>query len=581
MLAWLSKLRLPDLTPKSVICFREGYTLNLFWHDLFAGVSVGVIALPLALAFAIGSGVEPEQGLYTAIVAGFLISLLGGSRVQIAGPTGAFIVLVYAIVQRHGYDGLALATFLAGIMLILMGLLRCGALLKFIPFSVTTGFTTGLALVIFMSQIKDFFGIDLDNVPPKFVDKCWILCLNAHTYSPWAAGMSITTLTMIFILRYYFPKFPGAIFGIVAATLITSFFSLPLETIASKFGEIPSFPLPTFPSFSLGQVRAVFPDAIAIALLGAIESLLSAVIADGMTGQRHRSNCELVAQGFGNIGSVIFFGIPASGGIARTSANIRLGAKTPMAGMIHAVTLLLLIVVFAPWASLIPLPTLSAVLVYIAWNMSELHQFIHILKGRSGDALILVTTFALTVLVDIVAAVQVGVVLSAVLFLKKMTDKTIVRVVRMIEKENVTEGPGVGNGEILFRDDVPKDTVVFEIKGPFFYSVADLLVDTLGHLPTKPRVFILRMRDVPLVDATGINALKQFANKCKRENIIFLVSELQKEIAEEFKRTHLDEIIGSERLFHNIDSALDYDKSKKIEPQSLKDTKRKLYPEVS
>lgn len=569
MWKFFDKLRLADYTPMSIICLREGYTLRQFFNDLFAGVSVGVIALPLALAFAIGSGVAPERGLYTAIIAGFLISLLGGSRVQIGGPTGAYVVLVYAIVQRHGYEGLALATLLAGLMMVLMGLARFGILLKFIPYSVTTGFTTGIAVVIFTSQIKDFFGLQIPNLSPEFLAKCKDYCFFASTWNPWAMAISVGTLVMIFGLRKYFPKFPGAIVAIILATLLTYFLSLPLETIESKFGQIPNtLPIPSLPMMSLQKIREVFPDAITIALLGAIESLLSAVVADGMTGHRHRSNCELVAQGIGNFGSVIFGGIPATGAIARTSANIRLGAKTPVAGMIHALTLLLLMVVFAPLAAKIPLCALSAVLVFVAWNMSELPHFFNLMKGPRSDVSVLLITFLLTVLIDLTVAVQVGVLLSAVLFLKKMTDNTTVQVCRILAEENIEEHPEVSDGEILYRSDVPSDVSVFEIKGPFFYSVADLLDEALMKLDKMPRVFILRMRNVPMVDATGLRALRQFAQKCKQKNVVFIMSGISEKLLDLFQRTHLIDDIGMDHIFPNIDSALIYAKAVNLDNDS-------------
>ncbi len=319
-----------DFIPKSIVCFREGYSREYFFNDLFAGISVGVIALPLALAFAIGSGVTPEKGLFTAIVAGFLISLLGGSRVQIAGPTGAFVVVIYAIIQKHGYDGLALATLIAAVLMILMGLARFGVLLKFIPYPVTTGFTTGIAFVILFSQIKDFFGLEAEKIPPEFLEKCNLYCQIAHTWNLWALLIAAITTALIFILRHYRPRWPVVIIAITITTAATYFFHLPIETIESKFGEIPKvLPSPGLPHFSYELFKQVFPDAITIALLGAIESLLSAVVADGMIGTRHKSNTELIAQGLGNIGSVVFGGIPATGAIARTSANIRMGAKTP------------------------------------------------------------------------------------------------------------------------------------------------------------------------------------------------------------------------------------------------------------
>lgn len=471
----ISNYKFQDYIPKLFLCLKEGYNRKYFLNDLFAGISVGVIALPLAIAFAIGSGVPPERGLFTAIVAGFLISLLGGSRVQIGGPTGAFVIVVYTIIQKHGYDGLAVATIIAGILMILMGIARFGVYLKFIPFPVTTGFTTGIALVIFTSQIKDFFGLQIDNVPPQFLEKCAMFCLQAYTWNKWAFFVASSTLILIFILRRYCPKLPGAIIAVVLATVLGYIFDLPIETIQSKFGEIPrALPTPSFPTISYDLIKNVFPDAITIALLGSIESLLSAVVADGMSGHRHRSNCELVAQGLANIGSIIFGGIPATGAIARTSANIRMGAKTPIAGMIHAGTLLLLMVFLAPLAAKIPLCALSAVLIYVAWNMSELEQFIEILRSQKSEALILLITFLLTVLIDLSVAVQVGVILSAVIFVKKMTDNTSVEVCRILIDENDHETPELKDSEILFRKDIPEDVTVFEINGPFFYSVADL-----------------------------------------------------------------------------------------------------------
>lgn len=553
----LKNYRMQDYIPKLFLCFKEGYNKDIFIGDLFAGLSIGVIALPLALAFAIGSGVPPERGLFTAIIAGFLISCLGGSRVQIGGPTGAFVIIVYTIVQKHGYDGLAVATVMAGLMMILMGIARFGVFLKFIPFPVTTGFTTGIALVIFTSQIKDFLGLQIDKVPPHFLEKCTTFCLQAYTWNKWAFLLATGTLIFIFVLRKYYPRIPGAILAILIATVISHAFSLPVETIYSKFGEIPRIlPTPSFPTFSYELIKNVFPDAITIALLGAIESLLSAAVADGMTGNRHRSNCELVAQGFANIGSIIFGGIPATGAIARTTANIRMGAKTPVAGMIHAITLLLLMLLLAPLAAKIPLCALSAVLVYVAWNMSELGHFVEILKSQKSEALILLATFLLTVLIDLSVAVQVGVILAAVIFVKKMTDNTSVEVCRILIDENNHEIAELKDSEILFRKDIPEDVTVFEINGPFFYSVADLLSEALTKLERTPRVFILRMRKVPIVDTTGIKALKEFKRKCDKRGIVFLISGMQEKIRLTFKNTSVESTIGQDHMFSDIDSAL-------------------------
>lgn len=554
---FFSKAR--DYTPKSVICFQEKYTKEIFLQDLFAGVSVGIIALPLALAFAIGSGVSPERGLYTAIVAGFLISLLGGSRVQIGGPTGAYVPIVYSIVQQHGYEGLAIATVIGGILMILMGIARCGVLLKFIPYPVTTGFTTGIAVVILSTQVKDFFGLQLNDVPPEFLEKCKLFCLLSHTWSPWAISISLGTLFLTVVLRRMYPRFPAALFAVIAATLVAYFFHFPVETIQSKFGNIPrTLPLPSFPSFSYEQIQKMFPDAITIALLGAIESLLSAVVADGATGNRHRSNCELVAQGFANIGSIVFGGIPATGAIARTSANIRLGAKTPVAGMTHAITLLLLMLLFAPYAGKIPLAALSGVLILVAWNMSELENFYSILRGQKSDAIVLIITFLLTVLIDLAVAVQAGVILAAILFLKHMSDSTTVQASKIVLSEDAHMHPEIRDGDILFRNDIPKNVEIFEIKGPFFYSVSEQLNETLSKLDQVPHIFILRMRHVPLIDSTGINALGQFALKCKQKGIILLLSGIRGDLEKILESTHLEKLIGRKHIFPHIDATLAY-----------------------
>ncbi len=545
-------LKFNDFLPKSIICLKEGYSWNYFFHDLFAGMSVGVIALPLALAFAIGSGVSPERGLFTAIVAGFLISLLGGSRVQIGGPTGAFVVIVYSVIQKHGYDGLAVATLLAGVMMIIMGFARFGVLLKFIPYPVTVGFTTGIAAVIFVSQLKDFFGLQIETIPSKFLEKCSILCQFAHTWESGSLLVGILTLIMLILLRSFLPKLPGALIALSFATVITQFFKLPLPTIESNFGEIPRLlPTPSVPSISYDLVKTIFPEAITIAFLGAIESLLSAVVADGMTGHKHRSNCELVAQGFANIGSIFFGGIPATGAIARTTANIRLGAKTPIAGIVHALTLLLLMVFIAPLAGKIPLAALSAILIFVAWNMSELPHFLEILKGEKGDAIVLLLTFLLTVVIDLTVAIQIGVILSAFIFLKKMSDRTTIDTCKILIKENEHEREDV-NEDLLFRNKIPSDVTIFQIQGPFFYCVADLLDEALIRLDRIPRLFILLLKNATLIDATGIRAIKQFKKKCERKGIRFILAEMTDEQLKFLGRANIIETVGKENIFKEL-----------------------------
>lgn len=562
----MSKIKsyLSDYIPKSYTCFKEGYSFSSFIHDLTAGATVGIIALPLAMAFAIGSGVTPERGLFTAIIAGFIISLLGGSRVQIGGPTGAFVIIVYSVVEKYGYEGLAIATLIAGVLMILMGLARCGIILKFIPYPVTTGFTTGIAVTIFSSQIKDFFGLQINHVPPSFIEKWTCYASHAHTCQPWALFVALSSLATIFILRKLYPRLPGVIIAIILATLATQIFQIPIETIETKFGGIPrTLPTPSIPSMSWEQIQLLFPEAITIALLGAIESLLSAMVADGMTGTRHRSNCELVAQGFANIGSIFFGGIPATGAIARTTANIKMGAKTPVAGMLHAVTLTFLMLLFAPYAAKVPLAGLAAVLIFVAWNMSELPHFFSILRSQWSEALVLLTTFLLTVFIDLTVAVQVGVILAAVLFLKRMTETTTIEACRIVVEQEAHQPPELHDGDILFRD-VPSDVTVFEIKGPFFFGVADLLNEALHCLPEKPRVFILRMRKVPLVDTTGLNALKKFAQKCKESGITFMISGAREELRHLFRKTKLEDMIGKNHFYPHVVNALEAAKDRQV-----------------
>ncbi len=563
--------------PKSVVCWREGYDRHLFFSDLFAGITVGLIALPLALAFAIASHVSPAQGLYTAIIAGFLISLLGGSRVQIGGPTGAFVVIIAGIVDQYGYDGLALATLMAGAILIVMGLCKFGAMIKFIPYPVTTGFTAGIALIIFSSQMKDFFGLQIDGkLPGEFVHQ-WGAYYHAivTTGVNWAAvGISAGGLLVINLFRRLAPKIPGAIVAVILATAAVGVFHLDnpasryhVDTIGTRFGTpaapsgIPGgLPRPWMPSLgweTLEKMRKLMPQAGTIAMLAAIESLLCAVVADGMIGGRHKSNCELVGQGVANIGSIIFGGIPATGAIARTAANVKSGGKTPLAGVIHAITLLLFMLLLAPYASKIPLAVFASVLVMVAWNMSERDHFRHLFKAPRSDVTVLLLTFGLTVFVDLTMAVSVGLVLAAVLFMKRMSEVTNVGVIRdEIEETPVNELAYLNDPNAIVRRDVPAGVEVYEINGPFFFGVADRLKDTLREFERPPKVFILRMRRVPAVDATGMHALDEFFQKCRRQGTRLMLSGIHAQPVVALARYGLLDKIGEENLFENIDDAL-------------------------
>lgn len=545
--------------PKSVICLTSNYRFPTFKKDLIAGVTVGIIALPLAMAFAIASGATPEQGLYTAIIAGFLISLLGGSRVQIGGPTGAFVVIVYGIIQRQGYDGLIIATLMAGVILLLMGLFRLGTLIKYIPYPLTTGFTTGIALIIFSSQMKDFFGLTMGTPPADFIEKWGAYIQALPTWDPTTLGVASGSLILILLIRRFIPAVPWGIASIVITTAVCWGFDLKIETIASRFGEIQrGFPMPHLPHFSwdIDKLHNLIPEAITIALLAGIESLLSAVVADGMTGGRHKSNCELVAQGIANMGSAIFGGIPATGAIARTATNVKTGAETPVAGMVHAGTLLLILLLFAPLVGHIPLAALSAVLVMVAWNMSELDNFRHLFKAPLGDVAILLSAFLLTVFVDLTVAVEVGVVLAAFLFMKRMSSLSQVVSTPPFFEEKIEEFPERRDPDAIAKKQVPSGVEVYEINGPFFFGVADTLKDVLKNIETPPRVFILRMRRVPVVDATGLHALKEFYLKCKKDGATLILSGVHGQPEKSLKKYGLEKLIGKQNIFPHIDKAL-------------------------
>ncbi|NCD12730.1 MAG: sulfate permease [Epsilonproteobacteria bacterium] len=548
--------------PRSFTVLKEGYSARHFSSDVVAGITVAIIALPLAMAFAIASGVGPEKGLFTAIVAGFIISLFGGSRYQIGGPTGAFVVVLYTVILKHGYDGLVIATFLAGVMLFLMGAFKLGSIIKFIPYPVTVGFTTGIALIIFSSQMKDFFGLPVATMPAEFIEQWKLYSTQMGHINYYALVIGFVSIFLLIKLRHTFPKIPAPIIVIVLSSLIVYVFQLPVETIGSKFGQLPAtLPSPHIPSFSLEKIRLVFPDAITIALLGAIESLLSCVVADGMTGDRHHSNKELMAQGIANIGSVFFGGIAATGAIARTATNIKSGAYSPISGIIHALMLLIFMFLFAKLIVLIPLSALAAILVVVAWNMSEFHHFKAIaLKSERNDAVVLLITFLLTVLIDLNTGVQTGIMLAGLLFIKRMIDVT-----EIVDKKDQVTMPFDSNDEPYETEDafaiskkmVPNGVEVYEIDGPFFFGIADRLKNVLNEIEVNPKIFILRMRHVPMVDATGLHALEEFLELCKSNQTILVLSGVNQRIKMKIERIKLDQKIGQENITENIDLALE------------------------
>ncbi|WP_315721702.1 MULTISPECIES: SulP family inorganic anion transporter [unclassified Bradyrhizobium] len=513
-------------SPKLLTVLREGYGLADFRADALAGLTVAIVALPLSMAIAIASGVSPGRGLYTAVIGGFLISLLGGSRFQIGGPAGAFIVLVAATVDRQGLDGLLLATMMSGVMLVIAGYLRLGTYIKFIPYPVTVGFTAGIAVIIFASQLKDLFGITLTaKEPGELIPKLTALAHGAPTANLSAVALAALSIAIIVGLKRLRPTWPGILIAVVVAAVFTYALQLPVETIGTKFGGIPrELPAPTLPAMSLAKIQAVFPDAIAFALLGAIESLLSAVVADGMTGRRHRSNCELVAQGFANVGSALFGGICVTGTIARTATNVRAGARGPVSGMLHSLFLLVFMLIAAPLASYIPLSALAAVLVVVAWNMAEKHEFATLVRSSWGDATVLLATFGLTIFRDLTEGILVGFALGAVLFINRMAQMTGVEDGSPLvaeDRADFEDGARVPYNPKLSAD---KDVLVYRITGAFFFGAASTVGTVLDSIADRRKAFVVDFAAVPFLDSTAANAMSRVAAKAKRQGIRLFIT---------------------------------------------------------
>jgi SulP family sulfate permease len=541
--------------PKLLTTLR-GYDRHQFTSDLTAGVIVGVVALPLAIAFGIASGVTPAEGIATAIIAGFLISALGGSRVQIGGPTGAFVVVVYAIVQRFGMSGLGIATLMAGVILILLGVFKLGVIIKFIPHPLVTGFTSGIAVIIASNEIRDFFGLRVSTMPADFIEKLQVLWKAIGTMNPWAVGIAVFTVVLLVVWRRLNVRVPGPIVALILTAAVTSIFHLPVETIGSRFGVIDlAIPSPRLPSVSVAELRALVGPAFTIATLGAIESLLSAMVADGMIGGRHRSNMELVAQGIANIASPLFGGIPATGAIARTATNVKNGGRTPIAGIVHALTLLVIALVFGKWAALIPMATLAGVLMLVAYQMSEWRLFRSELRGPREDAAVLVSTFLLTVIVDLTVAIAVGMVLAAFLFMKRMAETTNISAVTRELRQDGDDTTYGEPGAISLRS-VPDRVEVFEISGAFFFGAAEAFKEALGQIAGRPWVIIIRMRDVALIDSSGLHALTEVVRRFRRDRTVVLLAEVHAQPLAVIEASELFAEMG-EDLFMNIDDALD------------------------
>lgn len=538
-----------NFTPKLFSLLKQGISREQIQKDLMAGLIVGIVALPLAIAFAIASGVSPEKGIVTAIVAGLVISVLGGSRVQIGGPTGAFIVIVYAVVQDYGVDGLIIATFMAGIMLIGMGIARFGNLLKFIPYPLIVGFTSGIAVIIFSSQIKDFFGLPIEQVPASFIEKWIVYSQNFHEINWSSVVIALITIVISLNFQKIYSKIPGSIVAIILTTLVVHIFKIPVNTIESTFGEIPNkLSMPSIPNIDFATVQKLIQPAFAIALLGGIESLLSAVVSDGMIGKRHRSNMELVGQGAANCVSAMFGGIPATGAIARTATNVKNGGRTPIAGITHALVLLIIMLVLSPLAKLIPMACLAGILIVVSYHMSEWRQFKTLLKGNRSDVMILLVTFFLTVVFDLIIAIEVGIIISSFVLMKRMSDSTEIK----LSKELFTRDEELEDDESVV---LPKSVMMYEIHGALFFGAAQAFQDTINRMNYRPKVLILRMRHVLFIDATGIYRLKEVIEKFKENDRKVILSEVSPEILEDLRKGEVFSVLDINNVASSIEEA--------------------------
>lgn len=539
--------------PKLLSVLRGGYSAADLSKDVLSGLTVGVVAMPLAMAFAIASGVTPIQGLYTAVIAGIVIGLMGGSRFQVSGPTGAFVVIIYGIVYRHGYDGLVITTLMAGVILVLAGLFRLGSLIKFIPYPVTTGFTAGIALIIFSSQMGDFFGLPLTSVPPEFFSK-WALYLeNMPGVSAMTLGVAAATLGVMLLVRRYTPKVPAPVVGVIFGGLAVWMLGLPVDTIAGRFGVIPA-ELPSFhwPEITVDRIQLLFPDAVTIALLAGLESLLTCVVADSMTGDRHFSNMELVAQGSGNIACALLGGIPATGAIARTATNIGSGARSPVSAIIHGVTVLAFVLWLSPLTSAIPLASLAAVMVITSWNMLETNAIKAILRGPKSDWAVMLLTFGLTVVVDLTVAVYVGVILASLLFMRRMS---VMSDVHEVVTSSTIEKDDAENVVRVREQVLPEGVRMFSISGPFFFGMVDRFQDAVTSSHDQAKVYVLNMRNVPTIDATGIHVLESFLSH-RSDGYRVVLAEVPAPTRRVLRRMGLLRSLGENNVCFSLDAAL-------------------------
>jgi len=543
---FMAKFDIKDVFyPKFFSVLKKGYTKKQFTKDLFSGIIVGIVALPLAIAFAVASGVSPDKGIVTAIVAGFLISLLGGSRVQIGGPTGAFVIIISGIVAQYGLDGLMISTMLAGVFMIMFGLLKLGSLLRFIPHPLVVGFTSGIALTIFSTQIKDALGLDIANPPAAFIDKWAVYFQSLGTINYWALGITLATILISLVVNKLTSKIPGSFVAILLITAVVTIFDIPVTTIESMFGEIKgSFAL-SIPAIHWENFSHYLQPALTIALLGSIESLLSAVVADGMIGSHHRSNTELIAEGIANVVTPLFGGIPATGAIARTATNIKNGGRTPIAGIVHAITLLLIMLCLGNYAKLIPMSCLAGILIVVAYNMSEWRSFRSILRGSAYDIIILLVTFFLTVLVDLTVAIEIGIVLASLMFMKRMADNGEAVLMNDLDTNTIEN-----------YDDIPTGIGIYEISGPFFFGAAKKFSEVLKVRRDSNKILIIRMRHVPFMDETGERNFLEAIKSLQGENKKIILSGVQPNVRKSLDKCRISFLVGKGNIHDNFDAAL-------------------------
>ncbi|MDD2370495.1 MAG: SulP family inorganic anion transporter [Firmicutes bacterium] len=538
---------------------RQEFTKKRIIRDIMSGIIVAVIALPLSIALAIASGVSPEKGLITAIIGGFIISFFGGSRVQIGGPTGAFVIIIYGIIQKYSFEGLAVATVMAGIILIIFGLVKFGSVIKYIPYSITTGFTAGIAIVLFSTQIKDFLGLRMVLVPSEFFEKWGAYFSSISSIQIETILVGIIALLIIIYMPKINKKIPGALVALVVTTVIVQIFHLPVETIGSRFGEVSStIPMPNIPNINFKMVSDLIQPAITIAILAGIESLLSAVVADGMIGKKHNSNMELVAQGIANIACALFGGIPATGAIARTAANVKNGGRTPIAGIVHSVFLLLIMMLLMPFAKLIPMTTLAAILIIISYNMSEWRAFKDLFKSTKSDIAVLLITFTLTVVFDLVIAIEMGMILAMFLFIKKSSEATNIKKIDFMYGDSAEEGENSDIDEDL--DSIIKDNekiIIYEINGPLFFGAANTFMDLVNEIDIRAEVMIVRMKNVLVFDATALNVLKRIKIQCKKHKIKLIFTEVQEKPKKLMEKSGFVESVGTWCFFNTLDEGID------------------------